>query len=67
MEHKISARQAFDVMTDFLDIYYEKTGSGQINSLLSDMDMRTWGDGNQTADPAIWEDWINSVNTVLTR
>jgi hypothetical protein len=62
MEHKITIQQAFDAMTIFLDLYYEKTKSDQINSLLSDMDMRTWGDGNQTADPAIWEDWIECLN-----
>jgi len=46
-------------------VYYEKTKSDPINSLLSDMDMRTWGDGNQTADPAIWGEWIDSINEVI--
>ncbi len=68
MEAKFTIRQAFDAMTSFLEAYYNQTYSSQINSLLSDMDMGTWGDGNQTADPALWEDWIECVNTddVLT-
>ena len=62
METKLTARQAFDAMTDFLETYYDQTYSKQINCLLSDMDMSTWGDGNETADPALWDDWLECIN-----
>lgn len=62
MTIKLTARQAFDAMINFLERYYEKTASNQINNLLSDMDMNTWGNGNETADPALWEDWIECIN-----
>lgn len=58
----LSQRQAFDAMTIFLDNYYDTTKSNQINSLLSDMDMHTWGSGDEPADPALWEDWINCIH-----
>ena len=64
MENKITVRQAFDAMTDFLTIYWKKTGSDEVACLLSDMDMNIFGDGNQTADPAIWGEWIGCVNEV---
>jgi hypothetical protein len=63
MKNKLTVGQAFDVMINFLDSYYKTTKSGQINSFLSDTGMRTWSYGNRTVDPAIWEDWIECVNT----
>ena len=54
--------QAFQAMTCFLDMYYQCSHSDQIGALLGAMNMNIFGDGNQTADPAIWVDWIECVN-----
>ena len=59
---QLTQRQAFDAITIFLEKYYNATQSNQIHFLLSDMDMQTWGSGNEPADPALWEDWIDCIN-----
>lgn len=48
--------QAFNAMQDFLEIYFKKTSSDSLGALLSCMQFL---DDEQTADQAIWEDWIN--------
>lgn len=58
----LSQRQAFNAMIIFLEKYYDATKSNQVNSLLSDMDMQTWGSGDETADPALWDDWIDCIH-----
>lgn len=62
MDKKLTELQAFNAMSKFLEGYYERTSSDDVGSLLSDMQIL--GDGD-TADPAAWEDWIESVNDVL--
>jgi hypothetical protein len=63
MENKITVRQAFDVMTAFLTIYWKKTGSDEVACLLSDMNTEIWADGS-TGDPAIWGEWIGCIDEV---
>lgn len=62
MEDKLTISQAFDAMSKFLEGYYERTSSDDIGSLLGDM--RILKDGG-TADPASWDDWLESVRDVL--
>lgn len=63
MKNKLTPLQAFQAMTCFLDMYYQSSHSDQIGALLGAMNMNIFGNGNQTADPAIWGDWIECINT----
>lgn len=56
--------QAFNVMRNFLEKYYQRTLSDDIGSLLGDLQLFQ---GGSTADPAAWDDWINSVNEVIKK
>lgn len=62
MKKKLTELQAFKAMVKFLEIYYNATHSDDIGSLLSSMQIFPEGG---TWDPAIWKEWIDSVNTVL--
>jgi hypothetical protein len=68
MKNRLTALQAFQAMTDFFDMHYRYSHSDQIGALLGAMDMNIFGNGHRTADPAIWEDWIECLNnnTALT-
>ncbi len=61
--HKLNEIQAFNSMRLFLEKYYELTSSDDIASLLSGMQFIP---GDSTVDPAMWDDWIKSVNKVLS-
>jgi hypothetical protein len=63
MKNTQTPLQAFQAMTDFFDMYYQHSRSDQIGALLGAMDMNIFGNGNRTADPAIWEDWIECLGT----
>ncbi len=54
--------QAFEAMVRFLEGVYDRTQSDDIGGLLSDLLI---SEATETADPAAWEDWMNSVQTVL--
>ncbi len=56
----MSELQAFNAMTNFLDLFYNQTKSDDIGSLLGDMSFISDG---ATADPAAWYDWVNIVTT----
>jgi len=50
-------------MALFLEKYYESTKSDDVGALLGSM--MILGDGG-TADPAVWEEWIECVRKVST-
>ena len=50
-------------MVLFLESFYERTGADDIGALLGDLQILK--DSN-TADPAVWIDWLESVDEVLT-
>ena len=56
-------KQAFEAMVNFLEHIYERTGSDDLGSLLGDLQMLEDG---TTADPAAWQDWLNSVRQVTS-
>ena len=64
MEKELTRIQAFQAMIKFLEKYYNFTKSDDIGSLLGGMDTSFWGNG-KTFDPALWQDWIESVEAVL--
>lgn len=64
METKLSALQAFNAMTLYLDKYYFANPSDDLGSLLGGFQLFEEGG---TWDPAAWHDWINSINRVLNK
>lgn len=59
---QLTIKQAFQVMVSFLENFYERTGADDIGILLGDLQILEDG---VTADPAAWEDWLESVDNVL--
>ncbi len=51
---RLNTLQAFNAMYELLEIYFKKTSSDSIATLLSGMDFLVDG---YTFDQAIWEDW----------
>lgn len=58
----MNSLQAFNIMKQYLDTFYHKTKSDDIGSLLGDIWLL---DDGETADPAAWEDWMDSVKSVV--
>lgn len=57
----LTVEEAFGSMVKYLEIYYERTGSNDVGSLLGDMILLEDG---STADPAAWSDWVECVKMV---
>jgi len=57
---KLSRMNALKAMATFLNKFYEKDKGEDLALILSDMSLDTFTDGG-TADPAAWEDWIESI------
>jgi hypothetical protein len=60
----MTIKQAFEVMSFFLEGYYRRTHSEDVGALLGDLDVHLWG-GDTTGDPAAWSDWMACVQKVL--
>lgn len=60
----LNEEEAFEAMSDFLEKYYQRTNSDDIACVLSDI---AFLGKKETADPAAWHDWIDSVNKVLNQ
>ncbi|HJZ23976.1 MAG TPA: hypothetical protein VJ201_05955 [Candidatus Babeliales bacterium] len=56
MINKMTLLQAFKAMICFLDVYYSKTLSDDLGSLLGDIQL--FEDGSGTWDSAAWNDWV---------
>jgi len=59
MGKKLSIKEAYNTMIDFLDQFYEKTYSDDLGSLLGGMTLLEDG---MPIDKAVLEDWRNSVD-----
>lgn len=57
-EKKLDIQEAYNAMFEFLANYYERTQSDDVGALLGSMSLL--GDG-KPADPAIWQDWLTSL------
>jgi hypothetical protein len=55
MEKKITMDEGFQAMIKFLEKWYQFTKSDDIAFMLSGMNI----------DPAFWQDWVESVNSVV--
>ncbi|MGE5397585.1 MAG: hypothetical protein ACM3MK_08670 [Chitinophagales bacterium] len=58
---QLTLEQAYRAMVVFLEGFYERTGSDDVGGLLGGMIIL---DDGETADPAAWNDWIDSVSKV---
>ena len=59
MTKKLTELQAFNVMRKFLEMYYERTLSDDVGSLLGDLQI---GEDGETTDPAAWHDWMDALH-----
>ena len=60
----ITLNEAYDIMVNYLEKYYNRTQSDDIGSLLSGLQLLS---DNESADPAALQDWHDSVNKILNK
>lgn len=60
----LTVDEAYNAMIDFLEGYCYRTSSDEIRVLLNEMALV---DHRKTSNPIIWNDWIESVNTILNQ
>lgn len=58
MDETLDIKLAYAAMFEFLVAYYDRTSSNEVGALLGSMSLLP--DGG-TADPAIWEEWLESI------
>lgn len=61
MSINLNEKEAYAAMYEYLSTVYDRTQSDDLGGLLGDMS--TVGDG-ETADPAVWHEWLRCVNQV---
>ncbi|MGK7882703.1 MAG: hypothetical protein AB4060_21770 [Crocosphaera sp.] len=59
--NKLTEKQAYLAMIEFLDDYYQQTQSDEIGELLGSLQLLEDG---KPADPAMWEDWLKSIEKI---
>jgi len=59
----LDARLAYKAMFRFLERYYALTNADDIGALLGSMSMDVFPDA-MPADPAMWEDWLDTIREV---
>lgn len=64
MDTNLTTLEAFNAMKKFLEVYYQRTKSDDIGSLLDDLQLFPKGG---TFDPAAWDDWLESIETILKK
>jgi hypothetical protein len=65
-ERTLTEREAFRAARYFLEQFNEREGSDAITLLLAWMEEGLWAhDRLETADPAQWHDWVQSVDRVI--
>ena len=58
---QLTVEEAYRSMVVFLEMHYARTNSDDIGSLLGDLILLEDG---STADPAMWKDWLDSIQLV---
>lgn len=59
---QLDERQAFNAMRSFLEMYWRRGRSEEIAMLLGSLAIQQDG---KPADPALWNDWMQSVEFCL--
>lgn len=65
MEIKVNALEAYKAMLLFLEKYNQHINADEINILLGSMDLNIFGNGNEPADPAMWDEWEKCLIEIL--
>lgn len=60
----LTIKEGYKTMYLFLELYYKKTSSDDIGSLLGCM---SFLQNERTADLALWEDWMDAINTLQVK
>jgi len=60
----LTINQAYDTMLDYLEGYYERTTSEDVDTLISKMKLSA---DNRQSDYKIWNDWSQSVKKTLKK
>jgi len=63
-EKFMNQSEAFLAMYDFLEKYWKRGASEEFAILLGSMSLQPDG---KCADPALWNDWIESVQSVIKK
>lgn len=58
MEERITIEQAYASMYYFLEHLFQLTNSNDLGGFLGGMSLL---EDRKTADPAVWNDWLNAV------
>jgi hypothetical protein len=61
MDKTLSINEAYSAMYSYLESLFKRTGSDYLGGLLGDMSLLQDG---STADPAIWNDWLQAIEKV---
>lgn len=65
-ENKVTLKEAYLIMYEYLDKHWEETGKpDDIGALLSELSLWNTANGKQPMDNSIFPKWINCANTVL--
>jgi hypothetical protein len=67
MDTKVTLKQAYMVMFDFLEGFYERNGKPEeIGGLLGQLALWDSSNGKEPMDGAVFPDWLKSASKVLT-
>jgi len=64
METKLTRLQSFNVMYEFLDMYFLQNRSGDLATILGGMGFLSDG---TTDDTAMWGMWCRAVNLIVAK
>ena len=66
LDSKVTLWQAYLIMFDYLDKYWERTGKpDDIGGLLGELSLSDTTEGKQPMDPAAISEWLHSAKIVL--
>lgn len=65
-DSKVTLKEAYLIMFDYLDKYWERTGKpDDIGKLLGELSLSDKAKGKEPMDPAVISDWFYSAKNVL--
>jgi len=66
LDSKVTLREAYLIMFDFLDKYWQRTGKpDDIGELLGDLSLSDTAEGKRPMDDSEYADWFTSAKIVL--
>ncbi|MBI2352998.1 hypothetical protein HYV11_02005 [Candidatus Dependentiae bacterium] len=65
MSKKLTALQAYQIMLHFFDSIYFQTYDDDLGSMMSGAALYSIDSVPMTMDPAVWDDWMESIKMVL--